>query len=140
MLQPTRTALVVEDDPALQDAMTRRLEAMRFRVLGAFDYRGALRHLQAAVPDLVFIDLCLPAESGYELCETMRRTPGLACVPIVLTSERAFPDDMACAEKAGANAFLRKPFTMAQLAECVELVLAHGPVSRPWVRRLRWAE
>jgi DNA-binding response OmpR family regulator len=138
-MQVSRIALVVEDDPALQAAMKRQLQTMQFRVLTSFDFRAAVGHLEAATPDVVCIDLGLPSESGYDLCEHVRRKPGLAYVPIVLTSERTFPDDMARAEEAGATAFLVKPFSMARLAETIEMVLARAPASRPWVRRLRWA-
>lgn len=137
-MQPSRVALVVEDDPAFQEAVKRRLEAMQFRVLAAFDYRTAIRHFEVATPDIVLVDLGLPSESGYELCEHIRRSPTGALVPIVLTSERTFPDDMARAEEAGANAFLRKPFSMARLAAAIEMLLTDGPPrSQRWMRRLR---
>jgi DNA-binding response OmpR family regulator len=134
-----RVALVVEDDPALQDAVRRHLEGMGLRVIVSFDYRGAVRNLTALAPDVISVDLGLPAESGYELCEHVRNQPALAGVPILVSSERTFPEDMARAEEAGANAFLRKPFSMKQLEEAIKMLLADAPAaSRPWVRRLRW--
>ena len=134
-----RVALVVEDDPALQGAMKRHLEAMGLRVVVSFDYRKAVSHLTALTPDVVSVDLGLPAESGYELCEYVRSQPALAGVPILVTSDRSFPDDMARAEEAGANAFLLKPFSMTQLEAAIKMLLADAPAaSRPWVRRLRW--
>jgi DNA-binding response OmpR family regulator len=137
-MEVPRVALVVEDDPTLQDAMRRHLEGMGLRVIVSFDYRKAVSHLTATTPDVVSIDLCLPAESGYELCEHVRRQPALDCVPLLVTSDRAFPEDMAWAEEAGANAFLRKPFSMRQLEEAIKMLLADVPeASRPWVRRLR---
>ena len=137
-MQSSRVALIVEDDPVFQRTMTRHLEAMRFAVLASFDYRMAVRHLETQTPDIVFVDLGLPSESGYELCEHVRREPSVALVPIVLTSERTFPEDMARAEEAGANVFLRKPFSMARLTACVEMLLTDGPpTSQRWMRRLR---
>jgi DNA-binding response OmpR family regulator len=134
-----RVALVVEDDPALQDAMRRHLEGMGLRVVASFDYRTAVRHLTAVTPDVISVDLGLPAESGYELCEHVRSQPALAGVPILVSSDRTFPEDMARAEEAGANAFLRKPFSMRHLEEAIKMLLADAPAaSRPWVRRLRW--
>lgn len=134
-----RVALVVEDDPALQDAIRRHLEGMGLRVISSFDYRTAVRQLTAVTPDVVSVDLGLPAESGYELCDHVRRQPALAHVPILVTSERTFPQDMARAEEAGANAFLRKPFSMRQFEAAIQMLLADVPAaSRPWMRRLRW--
>ena len=137
-MQVARLALIVEDDPRLQAAMKRHLEGMGLRVVVSFHYRGAIRELEAETPDLVSVDLELPAESGYELCDHLRRQTALATVPLLVTSDRAFPADMARAEEAGANAFLRKPFSMAQLEYAIQMLLADAPAaSSGWVRRLR---
>jgi two-component system phosphate regulon response regulator OmpR len=132
-------ALIVEDDPVLQRAMKMHLEALGFRVVTAFDHRTALRQLGDQPPDIISIDLGLPDESGYELCERIRRDPAMETVPIVLTSERSFPDDIACAEEAGATAFLKKPFSMRRLTRCVDSLLTGRMSSGPWIRRLRWS-
>lgn len=138
-MEVARVALVVEDDPRLQVAMKRHLEGMGLRVVVAFHYRAAIRELATATPDVVSVDLELPAESGYELCEHVRRQPALAAVPLLVTSARAFPADMARAEEAGANAFLRKPFSMGELEHSIHMLLADAPAaSSSWVRRLRW--
>lgn len=133
-----RTVLVVEDDPALQVAMTRHLGACGFSVLAAADYHEALAHAQSAALHVVYVNLGLPNESGYELCERIRTERNHRFVPIVVASERGFPEDMARAEEAGGNAFLRKPFSMRLLTESLHMLLdgASGE-SRPPIRRLR---
>ena len=75
--------------------------------------------------------------SGYELCEYIRRQPTLIAMPILVSSERGFPEDMAHAEEAGANAFLKKPFPMTRLIKYVHALLDGPNASRPSVRRLR---
>jgi DNA-binding response OmpR family regulator len=132
-----RLALVVEDDPTLQRAMLAELEAARFDVLAAYDYDSAVRHLTKNKPQLVCVDLGLPSASGYEVCEYIRRQPELLSVPILVTSERGFPEDMAHAEEAGANAFLKKPFTMKRLMKYITALLDGPSTSRPSIRRLR---
>jgi DNA-binding response OmpR family regulator len=132
-----RVALVVEDDPSLQRAMAKELAKASFHVLTAFDFDAAVSHLGGLKLDLACIDLGLPSESGYELCEHIRNRPQLLCLPILVTSERGFPEDMAHAEEAGANAFLKKPFTMDRLLKYVAALLDDPPMSRPSVRRLR---
>ena len=134
-----RVALLVEDDPALQEAMKRHLVTAQFDVLSASDYQAAVAHLPATPLDVVCIDLGLPNESGYELCERIRQEVALRFVPIVVTSEHTSPEAMARAEEAGANAFLKKPFSMRLLTEGVVMLLSGGPESRPPIRRLRWA-
>jgi DNA-binding response OmpR family regulator len=132
-------ALVVEDDPLLQAEMVRHLEQAQFRVMTAFDYAGAVRLLTYARPDLACIDLGLPTQSGYELCEHIRARRDLFALPILVTSDHTFPEDMAHAEEAGANAFLKKPFTMKKLLHYVAALLDGPPVSRSDMRTLRLA-
>jgi DNA-binding response OmpR family regulator len=132
-----RIALVVEDDPSLQGEMVKHLEKAKFVVLTAFDFDGAVRHLATTKPTIACIDLGLPSESGYELCEHIRGRVDLLNLPILVTSERSFPEDMAHAEEAGANAFLKKPFAMTQLLKYVSALLDGPQASRPSVRRLR---
>ena len=133
-----RVVLVVEDDPGLQRSMVKCLEEARFKVEATLDCETAVQYLSSKErPSLVCVDLALPRESGFQLCEHIRRTPQLLFVPILVTSDRVSPEDMAHAEEAGANAFLKKPFTMRQLLKYV-LALLDGPhSSRPSVRRLR---
>jgi DNA-binding response OmpR family regulator len=133
----SRIALVVEDDPPLQREMAKHLERLNFKVLTALDFDTAVRQLIAVKPDVACIDLGLPRESGYELCEYIRSQPQLEWMPILVTSERTFPEDMAHAEEAGANAFLKKPFTMARLLKYVGALLDGPHSTRPSVCRLR---
>jgi two-component system KDP operon response regulator KdpE len=129
--------LVVEDDPVLQRAMASALKEVGFEVATVLDYETAVRHLRERKPSLVCVDLALPRESGYELCEHIRKQQELVYVPILVTSERSFPEDMAHAEEAGANAFLKKPFPMKKLLKYVDALLDGPHSSRPSVRRLR---
>jgi two-component system chemotaxis response regulator CheY len=128
-----RIALVVEDDPHLQRAMSRQLERMSFHVLAANHYDAAVRHLQACEPHLACVDVGLPNKSGYELCEHVRGSLGLPGLPIVMMSEYGSPGEMAYAEDAGGNAFLRKPFSMRELTDCIESLLnPSGSSAPPW--------
>lgn len=132
-----RFALIVEDDPVLQDAMVHQLQKMSFDVAVASHYDDAVHHLATRVPHLVCIDLGLPTRSGYDLCEHIRGPLGLAEVPILVMSGSCFAKDMANAEEAGANAFLKKPFAMRQLAGYVEALLVKTHLSQPYMRRLQ---
>jgi DNA-binding response OmpR family regulator len=130
-LPAKQTVLVVEDDPPLQRAMVKALTRMNLRVLVASHYRDALRHLEAHPIALVCVDIALPNESGYELCEHIRGPMALLRLPIIATSERGTSQDMAHAENARANAFLLKPFAMSELADCVRSLLDRTPRRLP---------
>jgi DNA-binding response OmpR family regulator len=121
--RPRRTVLIVEDDPVLRRIMSEHVARMDVRVLTASHYAAALAHLGAGTPDLACVDIGLPTESGYELCEYIRGPLGLSLLPIMVTSEFGSPEDMAYAEEAGANAFLVKPFLMTHLGANVAALL-----------------
>jgi DNA-binding response OmpR family regulator len=135
-----RLVVVVESFPEQREATTATLESEGFEVVAVNDYHAAVAVLDERVPSLVCVDLRLPRESGFDLCEHIRRDARLMWVPILVTSERSSPQDMAFSEHVGANAFLKKPFTRDQLLKYVAAVLDGPQASRPSIRRLRRSE
>ncbi len=132
-----RTVVLVEDHPTEREMIRQALIDQDFRVQSAPDYHGAIGELSKLVPHLVCLNLTLPRESGFELCEYIRNQQRLRFVPILVMSDRSSPEDMAHAEYAGANAFLKKPFTREKLVKYVTALLDGPHTSRPSVRRLR---
>lgn len=129
--------LLVTDDPDLQIEMTEILEAMSHDVLCAIDHREAVERIDAHSPHLICVDLSLPRDSGFDVCEYVRRDPARASMQILVMSDRRTPIDMAEAEEAGANAFIGKPFHRDEFAPCVESMLGHRPSTRVHLRELR---
>jgi DNA-binding response OmpR family regulator len=110
---------------------------MSFDVACVHHYDAAVVELTTRQPHLVCVDLELPTQSGYELCEYIRGPLGLR-VPILVTSDSRYPRAMASAEEVGANAFLKKPFSMHQLTHYVEALLGQKTHrSEPYLRRLQ---
>jgi DNA-binding response OmpR family regulator len=136
-IETRRTVLVVESYPPERENIQKILASQDFQVETAADYQGAVKFLAARIPNLVCLDLALPRESGFELCEHMQRDMKLRFVPILVMSDRSSPEDMAHAEHVGANAFLKKPFTREKLLKYVNTLLDGPHASRPSVRRLR---
>ncbi len=83
-----RVVLVVEDHPAEREAAVRILASQDFRVETAADYQGAIKFMETKIPALVCLDLTLPRESGFEVCEYMQREPRLRFVPVIIMSDR----------------------------------------------------
>jgi DNA-binding response OmpR family regulator len=104
---------------------------MNLDVLVANHYDAAVCHLAAGEPHVICIDVELPNKSGYELCEHIRGSLRFVALPILMTSDHGDPGNMAYAESAGANAFLHKPFSMRQLAHCIESLLNVSRAGRP---------
>jgi DNA-binding response OmpR family regulator len=129
--------LVVEDDPNLQAELVDALEGLGHAVNVAVQYDEVTRALVDTRPHVVVVSLNLPRNSGYDVCEMIRGDEGLAATQILITSDRASPAEFAFAEEAGANAFLRKPFTRAQLTKYLTALLDTKRPARPSVRMLR---
>ncbi len=136
-IETKRTVLLVEDHPPEREMIRRALVAQGFHVETAVDYLGAVAYLSKLVPHLICLDLTLPRESGFELCEYIRKDQRLRFVPVMVVSDRSSPEDMAHAEHVGANAFLKKPFTRDKLIKYVVALLDGPHASRPSIRRLR---
>jgi DNA-binding response OmpR family regulator len=122
-----RVALVVEDEPLLRERIRAWLDSEKFDVVCASEYSSALAAMESCTPEIACVDLTLPRESGLELVEAIRKHTQGARLPIVVMSDRHSPEDMADAEAAGANAFLKKPFARPLLLRYVRWMLEAGP-------------
>jgi len=136
-MESRRNVLLVTDDLPLRGTMTASLRGMGFDVVIAVDYYEAVEYLGSSSPSLVCVDLNLPRESGYHVCEFLRRDARLKDVPILLMSDHGTPQEMADAEEAGANTFVKKPFGNDLLERCVTAMLERRAPSLPSIRQLR---
>lgn len=126
-----RSALVVEDDPALRRLVSRLLQKSGMEVAEVAEGRSAILHLAVhQPPDLLCLDLMLPELSGYEVCEYMRGDARLRTVPILIMSARALPQDRAYAEQVGASIYLVKPFKQTVFQAAVDELLARNAAER----------
>ncbi len=125
---PRARILVVEDLPSQRETLCRMLERFGFGVAAVHDGALALAMLRKSRVDLVCMDVGLPRESGYQICEIIRNDPAMSDVAVLLMDDRASPLDRARAYEAGALGYLVKPFTVEELEEEVDSVL-YGPRS-----------
>lgn len=126
-----RTILVVEDDHHVAELVKFRLMREGFEVRHAADGEQALRELDhPALPDLVIMDVMLPYHSGYELLAEIRRRPAWAQVPVIMLTGRSQEEDVLQSLKLGANDYLSKPFSPAELMARVQRLLA-APKAAP---------
>lgn len=139
-----RRVLLVHDEPEQSLAVKEALEELGCSVEVAIDPADAVTHLLDRVPDLVCVNLDLPRDSGYELCDLIRGDGAFEKLPIVVMSDRHSPEDIAYAEEAGANVFVRLPSPSKSLASLATylapLLLGQPPVSAPDLRKLRPAQ
>lgn len=131
MRRQRKSILVVEDHPRQLLAIRKVLASLGLEVVVAGDGAAARDVLARFVPDLICAELRLPDSSGYELCELVRGSPAHCDVPVILLSDRSYPEDRAHADEVGADAFLVKPVLEDQLRARIELLLQRPVRGRP---------
>jgi CheY-like chemotaxis protein len=114
----TRTVLVVEDDPDLRDAVELLLMRKGYHVVATGDGLRATQLAGQHRVDLALIDLLIPGQSGFQVLTDLKAIYGEE-VKAVITSGTASRAQLDYAFAAGAERFLPKPFTVAQLLDAV---------------------
>jgi DNA-binding response OmpR family regulator len=123
--------LVADDDPDILLLMTVTLERDGYDVVGAKDGLSALDAALERVPHLVLLDLMMPGLDGYEVTRRLRGEPITKDVPIVIVTAAAEESQAAKALDAGADAYMKKPFSPRELlAKTASLILERRPRSR----------
>ncbi|WGF88856.1 phosphate regulon transcriptional regulator PhoB [Marinivivus vitaminiproducens] len=115
--------LVVEDEPALAQLLAYNLEAAGFASQVASDGDEALDAIDDRVPDLVLLDWMLPGISGIEICRRLRRRPDTANLPIIMLTARGEEPDRLRGLETGADDYIVKPFSTAEVVARVRSVL-----------------
>jgi DNA-binding response OmpR family regulator len=117
---PDRTIVVVEDEPAIADAIAARLRAEGFVVETAGDGPSGVELVSRLRPDLVVLDVMLPGFDGLEVC---RRIQADRHVPVVMLTARDAETDVLVGLGIGADDYVTKPFSPRELVARVKAVL-----------------
>jgi DNA-binding response OmpR family regulator len=113
-------ALVVDDDLVLADVISFTLRRAGFNVLLAYDGRTALTRFSSDTPDIVILDVELPGKNGLDVCREMRAKSD---TPIIMLTVRDTDEDVIKGLSIGADDYVTKPFSPAQLVARVQAVL-----------------
>jgi two-component system response regulator RegX3 len=112
--------LIVEDDEAIADAVSYALRSEGFGVETATDGEQALERARSRNYDLMVLDLRLPKVSGIEVCRTLR---GESTIPILMLTAKDSELDRVVGLEVGADDYVTKPFSMAELMSRVRAIL-----------------
>jgi two-component system response regulator VicR len=102
--------LVVDDDEALADVLSRRLAQQGFDTKTADSGRQGLAVARSDHPDLIVLDLRLPDTDGFTICEKLADSIETCNIPIIILSGMARPDIIRRSRSAGCHYFVRKPY------------------------------
>ena len=119
-----RSVLLIEDEPHIAEAIRFILGRAGWAVSVLADGGQALARIGAERPDAVILDLMLPGRSGLEILSELRADPALAELPVMMLTARGQGRDREAAERAGATAFLAKPFANADVLATLEQITA----------------
>jgi len=125
--------LVVEDEPAIRDAVVFALEQERFQVEYVEAAAEALAAVRAQAPDLVLLDIMLPDGSGIDVCRELRAESD---VPIIMLTARGTELDRVLGLEVGADDYVVKPFSVAELVSRVRALLRRRELDRMGPGRL----
>lgn len=112
--------LVIDDDEAIVDALVLLLEFEGFQAVSAVEGELLDRVIELQ-PDAILLDVWLSGRDGRELCRQLKQNPHTSHIPVILIS--ASRELEMSAKKAGANAYVEKPFELDKLIETVRTLL-----------------
>ncbi|QPC43664.1 response regulator [Kaustia mangrovi] len=115
----TGQILIVEDESNIVESLRFILEQAGFEVEIVSDGKAALSRLRRDRFGAVVLDLMLPGMNGFDVLKAMRADAELASLPVLVLTAKGQAQDRKTAEAIGANAFITKPFSNAEVVEQV---------------------
>ncbi|MEP1229851.1 MAG: phosphate regulon transcriptional regulator PhoB [Litorimonas sp.] len=115
--------LIVEDEDALATLLEYNFQKEGFDTALAIDGEDALLQAQERTPDFIILDWMLPKLSGVEVCRRLRKRKDTATIPIIMLSARGDETDRITGLDYGADDYIVKPFSMAELFARVRALL-----------------
>jgi len=115
--------LLVEDNEMNRDMLSRRLQRRGYSVVNAEDGEKGLLLARSEAPDLILMDISLPAMDGWEVTRLLRANPSTHHIPIIALTAHAWVTDRDKAFEAGCDDYDTKPVEFGRLSEKIENLL-----------------
>ena len=125
--------MIVDDDPELRMALKMRLRANQYETVSACDGYSAIALAQKERPNLIILDLGLPAGNGYSVLKRLQESDALSSIPVIVLTARDPLGNESRSLDAGAAAFFQKPVDNNELLEVIRVSLQSAS---PWTQRL----
>jgi diguanylate cyclase (GGDEF)-like protein len=132
--------LVIEDDSAVRATLVELLKTDGFKVLAAENGLMGVSLAQTYLPDLIICDVMMPGLDGYDVLTTLRQAPATASIPFIFLTGRADRADVRRGMNIGADDYLTKPFTRAEVREAITSRLQRRTAFvQPYIEELQHA-
>ena len=116
--------MIVDDDPDLRQALRLRLRANDYDTVNAVDGYSAIALAYKERPDLIILDLGLPAGDGFVVLERLQKDDKLSAIPVIVLTARDPQSSERRALQSGATAFFQKPADNAELIDMIRASLS----------------
>jgi DNA-binding response OmpR family regulator len=119
--------LCIEDEVDIQEVIAYNLERAGYLVTLADDGIKGLELAQTQNPDLILLDIMLPSLNGMQVCERLKADPKTLSIPIIMLSARSEEADIIGGLSMGADDYMTKPFSQAELLARIKVALRRKP-------------
>jgi two-component system OmpR family response regulator len=115
--------LVVEDHPLIAELIETRLRIEGLRPVKALGGQEAIDQIESSTFDLVILDIMMPDIDGYQVLAHIRSKESTRALPVIFLTARSSPEDVERGLQLGADHYLTKPFSGAELVRTVKILL-----------------
>jgi DNA-binding response OmpR family regulator len=122
--------MIVDDDSDLRQALRLRLRANKYDTVNAADGYSAIAMAYKERPDLIILDLGLPAGDGFVVLDRLQKDDKLSAIPVIVLTARDPQSSERHALQSGAAAFFQKPADNAELLEVIRASLSRAGEGR----------
>ena len=130
MVKPLTRVLVAEDEADIRELLVDILADAGYQVIGVEDGRKALDAARSLRPDIVLLDVMMPAMDGFEVLASLKAEVDTASVPVIMVTAKAQKQDQTEAIKRGAMGYVTKPWEAgeieAQVAAAEQMIRREG--------------
>ena len=116
--------LIVEDEPSIVKLISFRLERLGHEIIWEDNGVQALETAHDQLPDLILLDVMIPALNGFQVLERLKQAPETQRIPVIMLTAHGHGHDVAAGLGGGAEDYIVKPFSFPELIARVNTVLA----------------
>ncbi len=123
--------LIVDDSPSQLMGIRRIVEKLGHEAVTAEDGAAGVGAAKEYLPDLVLMDVVMPNLNGFQATRTIKRDPATSHIPVILVTTKDQETDRIWGIRQGAQGYLTKPFSEAELTEAIVSTIGHGSETPP---------
>ena len=122
--------LIIDDSTTIVAVLSKMLVSAQYQTLKAHDAESGVEIARAEKPSLIFLDIVLPGMNGFAALRQLRRDPATKDIPVIMISGNQQATEQFYAYRIGADDFMKKPFSRAEVFARIERLLDADRVPR----------